>query len=208
MIAKLKGLVDTTLDHAAIIDVGGVGYFIFASRQTLEQLPPLGSPVMLHVETLMKAEQLNLYGFLSLKEQQCFRLLMTVQGVGAKVALSILSVLTSDQVLEAITLQDYTMITRADGVGPKVGQRVVRELKDKVGSLYGETIEKPFVTPVSSASEALMSHKEEAISALTNLGYRRADAVEAVLVALKDLAPDSTFHQILPSALKNLSKGL
>ncbi len=206
MIAKLKGIVDTVLDHSVIVEVNGVGYLLFASRHTLGQLSA-GTPVTIHVETIMKAEQLSLYGFLSSKEQQCFKLLMTVQGVGAKVALSILSVLTADQVLDAITTQDYTMITRADGVGPKVGQRVVRELKDKVGSLYSGPTMVSSLSAGLSESQKSLSQKEEAISALINLGYRRAEALEAVLMALKDLPQDMTLNQIIPAALKHISKG-
>lgn len=205
MIAKLKGTIDTVLDHSVIVDVNGVGYLLFASRHTLGQLSS-GSPITIHVETIMKAEQLTLYGFLSSKEQQCFRLLMTVQGVGAKVALSILSVLTADQVLDSITTQDYTMITRADGVGPKVGQRVVRELKDKVGSFYSESVTNSSIDKSLLESQGDLSKKEEAISALTNLGYRRAEALEAVLMALKELPQDPSLSQIIPAALKNLSK--
>ena len=135
MIAKLKGLLDSFRDDGAIIDVGGVGYLIFGSSRTLGQLGEPGDPVAVHVETHVREDHIHLYGFASESERRCFQLLQTVQGVGAKAALAILSALSPEDVMQAVAAQDKTMLTRADGVGPKLATRVVNELKDKVSGL-------------------------------------------------------------------------
>src|SRR5271166_5501240 len=135
MIGKLRGLVDAVGADHAIIDVGGVGYEVACSSRTLSALPAPGEPVTLSIETNVREDAIKLYGFLSEAERGWFRLLQSVQGVGAKVALSILSTLDVGQLANAIALQDRATITRAPGVGPKVALRIVNELKDKVPPL-------------------------------------------------------------------------
>ena len=135
MIALLRGVLDFVAEDAAIIDVGGVGYLVFCSQRTLDSMPPPGKAVRVLVETHVREDHIHLYGFLQPEERSWFRLLTTVQGVGARVALSILSVLSSDQLLTAIVAQDKAPINRAHGVGPKLAARVVSELKDKVGGM-------------------------------------------------------------------------
>ncbi|MBT5654293.1 MAG: Holliday junction branch migration protein RuvA, partial [Alphaproteobacteria bacterium] len=132
MIAKLKGLIDTRLEDSIIIDVQGVGYQLFCSNQTLSQLPEVGEACEVQVETIMRAEQLTLFGFATPEEKGWFKLLTTVQGVGARVGLALLSALSANDLTNALLAEDKAMITRADGVGPKLAGRIVTELKDKV----------------------------------------------------------------------------
>ena len=135
MIGKLTGLVDSSGDDWALIDVSGVGYQVFSSRRTLGRLPVRGDPVSLLIETHVREDHIHLYGFIDQAERDWFRLLGTVQGVGAKMALAILSALSPEELIQAIAAQDKTLLTRASGVGPKLAGRVVAELKDKVGNL-------------------------------------------------------------------------
>ena len=135
MIAKLTGILDRRDDGAVVIDVGGVGYLVFVSARTADRLGPVGGAVNLQIETHVREDHIHLFGFADQEEQACFRLLQTVQGVGAKAALSILSALSADSVLTAIAAQDKSLLTRADGVGPKLAQRIVNELKDKTAAL-------------------------------------------------------------------------
>ncbi len=190
MISKLRGFLDTIDAQGLVIDVNGVGYSVACSQNTLRNLPASGDPLTLYIETLMRAEQINLYGFLTDQERSIFKLLLTVQGVGGKVCLSLLSALTSDQIFNAILTQDHVPLTQADGVGPKLATRIVRELKDKAIS------EAPLsLTPVVTGSH------QEALSALINLGYKRQE----VLDVLKTLE-ESALDKLIPLALKHLTQ--
>jgi Holliday junction DNA helicase RuvA len=190
MISKLRGFLDTIDAQGLVIDVNGVGYSVACSQNTLRNLPASGDALTLYIETLMRAEQINLYGFLTDQERSIFKLLLTVQGVGGKVCLSLLSALTSDQIFNSILTQDHVPLTQADGVGPKLATRIVRELKDKKIS------EAPLsLTPVVSGSH------QEALSALINLGYKR----QAVLDVLKTLE-ESALDKLIPLALKHLTQ--
>ncbi|MBI2240742.1 MAG: Holliday junction branch migration protein RuvA [Magnetospirillum gryphiswaldense] len=208
MIAKLKGLIDTLGDDHCIIDVGGVGYLVFCSGRTLGKLQT-GTAAALHVETHVREDHIHLYGFAEAGERDWFNLLTTVQGVGAKVALAILSVAGPEQLLQTIAAQDKTLLTRASGVGPKLAVRILTELKDKAGkmSLGGfapSAAGTAAATPVSAAGGLM----EDAISALVNLGYKRLEAFEAVGVVAKELGDDADSSTLIRHALKRLGKDL
>jgi len=180
MIAKLRGLVDSQGDDSVVIDVGGVGYLVFCSGKTLSKLPGAGEATVLFIETHVREDHIHLYGFGDTVEREWFRLLLTVQGVGSKVALAILSVLSPEELSRAIAAADKAMVSRANGVGPKLAVRLLTELKDKAA---GISLSSAFpAVGVSAGAAPLESGAlEDAISALVNLGYRRIDAHAAVL---------------------------
>jgi holliday junction DNA helicase RuvA len=200
MIAKLTGLLDTRAKDHAIIDVNGVGYLVRCSARTLNALPAQGSNTTLSVETLVREDAIDLYGFATVAERDWFRLLMTVQGVGAKVALSLLSALSPDELSRAIANEDKKNLTRADGVGPKLASRLANELKDKVGAM-------PALpgAPASAGLGPMTGALAEAVSALVNLGYRRAEAANAVERVSKRLGPGARVEALIPAGLKELS---
>lgn len=208
MIAKLKGLLDSTGDDWAIIDVNGVGYLAHGSGRMLSGLPRLGEAVGLHIETVVREDAITLFGFTDIQERDLFRLLTSVQGVGAKVALAILSALSPSELQNAIAAQDKTAVSRAKGVGPKVATRIVTELRDKVTGLVFQP-KGVSVTPQSGApgasggaSNATVS---DAVSALVNLGYKPVDAHSAVAKAIGTLGEDAGVASLVPAALKELS---
>ena len=204
MIARLKGLLDAVADGQAIVDVNGVGYLVFCSARTLTALGEGGSAVTVEVETHVREDHIHLYGFATVAEKSTFRLLQTVQGVGAKHALSILSVLSPDDVFTAIAAQDRTMLTRADGVGPKLAQRIVNELKDKsVGIALGVDTGSPAVG--APALDGGDSHLSDAVSALVNLGYGRAEAYGAVQAAQAASGADTPLDRLITLGLKELA---
>lgn len=172
MIGKLKGIVDEVGNQWVLLDVNGVGYHVFTTRKTLDQMPLPGQPFTLYIETLVREDLINLYGFATPEEKQWFNILTTVQGVGMKAALSILSALAPSDVYGAIVTGQTGALTAADGIGPKLATRIIHELKDKVENFR----------PLDSAVYSLSSHKHKApsvlqdgISALVNLGYRPGD---------------------------------
>lgn len=181
MIAKLKGIVDERRDDHAIIDVGGVGYLVLCATRTLGNLPAEGGRVTLWIETVQTQEQTRLYGFLSEEERNWFRLLQTVQSVGGKVALAILSTLSIEELNQAIATGDKTSVARANGVGPKLAQRIVIELKDKAIAVPGAAI-----IPLNRGGRPggpMSGPVAEAVSALINLGYSQGEAQAAVAAA-------------------------
>lgn len=197
MIAHLKGRLDATgIDHA-VIDVGGVGYLVGASARTLAAIGPIGEAVMLHTEMLVGEDFIRLVGFASASERDWFRLLTGVQGVGARVALAILSALEPGDLSRAIAAQDKAMVARANGVGPKLAERIVRELKDKVGGIAigGASIA---IAPGGSGADA--------ISALLNLGFRPAEAASAVAAAEEELGAGVTLDALVRLALRKAAK--
>jgi Holliday junction DNA helicase RuvA len=206
MIAKLSGLIDSTGPDWLIIDVSGVGYQVFASGRTLSQLPQNGEKFSLLIETLVRNEQTQLFGFSQEIERTWFRLLLGIQGVGAKVALALLTALSADELHRAILTQDQSMITRADGVGPKLAGRIVAELKGKVGGFELET--SSVIAGAISGITSMASGMSEAISALTNLGYRRPEAVEAIAKSSHTLGPDASTEALIRQGLNLLSKPL
>lgn len=198
LIAHLKGrLAHTGIDHA-VIDVGGVGYLVGASSRTLAALGPVGEAVTVHTEMLVAEDSIRLMGFASADERDWFRLLTSVQGVGARVALSILSAFEPVDLSRAIAAQDKAMVSRANGVGPKLAERIVRELKDKVGGIA--------VALGSSVVTAPAGASADAVSALLNLGFKPADASAAVAAASEELGSDAGLDALVRLALRKASK--
>lgn len=210
MIGKLTGTLDSIQGDVAIIDVGGVGYVVHAAGRTLQRLGTGGSAVSLLIETQVREDAINLFGFLDQAERDWFRLLLTVQGVGSKVGLAILGTLAPDDLATAIAAQDKTAVTRAPGVGPKLAARIVAELKDKVGglSLGTAALAKAANGAGAKASEGKVASSiiEDAVSALVNLGYRRAEAFTAVAKAHQASAQPATLDQLIRVGLKELSQ--
>lgn len=204
MIGKLTGIVDSISGDSVIVDVNGVGYVVHAASRTLSRLGPTGAVVSLLIETQVREDAINLYGFWDHDERDWFRLLTTVQGVGAKVALAILSVLAPDEIAVAIAAQDKASITRAPGVGPKLGARIVAELKDRVGGIALST---PAPAPaLNGAGRTAPNAMEDAVSALVNLGYRRAEAYGAVAKAAREVGEKATLDNLIRAGLKELSQ--
>ncbi|HYH37183.1 MAG TPA: Holliday junction branch migration protein RuvA [Azospirillum sp.] len=209
MIAKLTGVVDTVGTDWVVVDVGGVGYQLTCSNRTLSRLMG-GEPASLVVETFVRDDRIVLYGFADAAERDWFRLLTTIQGVGSRLALSILGVLDADQLTRAIASQDRTALTRADGVGAKVATRIVNELKDKVGNLalgvaatVGATSAKGTAPAGPAPDNAAMA---DAVSALVNLGYGRSEAFGAVVAAGRNLGDGAKVADLIRLGLKELSQ--
>ncbi|MDE0705233.1 MAG: Holliday junction branch migration protein RuvA [Rhodospirillaceae bacterium] len=206
MIGSLTGLVDHAGKDEAIIDVGGVGYLVFASARTLDALPPAGSSVRLMIETHVREDHIHLYGFADRQERDWFRLLTTVQGVGARVALALLSVLTPDALATAIAAQDRAAIAQAEGIGPKLAARILNELRDKAGVIGGDPLAGDIAgSRLAAGTGAPQGATAEAVSALVNLGYGRSEAFAAVNRAAGAAGEDATVEQLIPLALKDLS---
>lgn len=209
MISKLTGLLDSALNNQLILDVQGVGYQVFCSSKTLSQAGQAGDPLSLYIETQVREDHIHLYGFKDRAEQDWFRLLTSVQGVGAKAALAILSVSDPSALMLAIASQDKAVLTRADGVGPKLATRIITELKDKAGDMsFGKTQENETVHAAPNTGQAAsQSFEQDAVSALINLGYARSDAFSAVMQA-KQKANDNDLASVeamIRLALKELS---
>jgi Holliday junction DNA helicase RuvA len=204
MIGKLKGLIDSRGDDFVILDVGGVGYLVSCSVRTLAALPGIGEAASLSIETYVREDQIRLFGFSSDVERDWFRLLQTVQGVGAKVALSILGVLKPSDLANAIALQDKATVSRAPGVGPKVAARIVAELKDKAPAfasvdsnvirLQDELGDRRAPQPVA-----------DAVSALVNLGYPQVQASAAVSSAIRKAGEGATAEMLIRAGLRELA---
>ena len=203
MIAKLTGVVDDIAADSAVVDAGGVGYLIYASRRTLGRLGPPGGRVSVLVETHVREDHIHLYGFIDKAERDWFRLLTTVQGVGGRVALAILGVLDPDALATAIAAQDKAPLIRADGVGPKLAGRIVAELRDRAGAAIFSPAA-PAPAPVGAPAVAA-DPTADAVSALVNLGYGRADAFAAVATAARTLGDGAAIEAIIPAALKELA---
>ena len=201
MIAKLTGLIDQKGEGWAIIDVSGVGYLVFCSSRTLSRLA-IEEVASLVVETHVREDHIHLYGFLEQSECSWFKLLTTVQGVGAKVGLGIQSVLGPKELSDAILAQDKGMITRAPGVGPKLATRLLTELKDKVGGMASVA---PAMAGAIAASDTDRAAMEDAVSALVNLGYRRGDAFGAVTGAMRSIGDDAGVEDLIRAGLKELT---
>ena len=198
MIAHLKGRLDATGADYAVIDVGGVGYLVGASARTLDALGRVGEAAMLHTEMLVAEDSIRLVGFARAEERDWFRLLTGVQGVGARVALAILSALDTGELARAVGAQDKALVARANGVGPKLAERIVRELKDKVGAF---AVSVPGAVAVAAGGAAA-----DAVSALLNLGFRPADANGAVAAAEEELGSGATLDALVRLALKKAAK--
>src|SRR5215211_110968 len=185
MIGKLKGVIDSYGEDFIVVDVNGVGYLVHCSARTLQALPAVGQPVTLAIETHVREDQIRLFGFLADVEREWFRLLQTVQGVGTKVALAILSTLRPADLASAIAMRDKAMVARSPGVGPKVAERIVSELKDKAPK-YAEL--DPAVVRLAGAVDDNRAPRPvaDAVSALVNLGYGQPQAAAAIAAAARE----------------------
>ena len=204
MIAKLTGLVDSTGEDYVIIDVGGVGYSVFCSNRTLNMLATATGTVSVMIETHVREDHIHLYGFADEAERAWFKLLITVQGVGAKVCLAILSVLSPDNLVQAIAAQDKAAVTQAPGVGPKLATRILSELKDKVGGISLGSTTAVLEGEVAYADGA-SQFANDAVSALVNLGYGRSDAFRVVHQAAAKLGADASVEVLIKDGLSELS---
>ncbi len=203
MIAKLKGRIETTGADWLVIDVNGVGYHVSCSSKTLAALAGPGEYAEIHTEMLVSQDMIRLVGFASVMEREWFRLLQSVQGVGTKVALSILSVLSVAEVGNAIALQDKAMIGRANGVGKKLAERIVLELKDKAPAFAGVDVSLSKLAAELDAPRPTAA--SDAVSALVNLGYGQAQAGTAVSAAMKKAGDDQPTEKLIRLALKELA---
>jgi Holliday junction DNA helicase RuvA len=204
MIGKLKGIVDSVDEDNLILDVGGVGYLVAASARTLRALPPVGEAVALNIETLVREDAIRLFGFATVAERDWFRLLQSVQGVGAKVALAILGALSGDALATAIQRQDKAMLSRAPGVGPKLAARLVVELKDKAPVPAG--VDFGGAPAGVESGGKLPKAAEDAVLALVGLGYLRAQAATAVSKSLAALGPEAQTAALIRLGLRELAQ--
>ena len=203
MIGKLRGVVDSVEEESLILDVGGVGYLVAASARTLRALPSVGEPAELLIETHVREDAIRLYGFVTAAERDWFRVLQSVQGVGAKVALGILGTLSPEALMSAIAKQDKAMMARAPGVGPKLAARLVLELKDKAPAFAIDAFGAP--TRVEGAA-GMPKAAEDAILALVGLGYARAQAAAAVSKCLGELGQEAQTSAFIRAGLKELAQ--
>src|SRR6184192_3133811 len=205
MIGKLKGLIDGYGEDYVILDVGGVGYQVHCSGRTLQALPAPGEAVVLSIETYVREDQIRLFGFRSDVEREWFRLLQTVQGVGAKVALSVLGTLKPADLASAIAMRDRAMVSRTPGVGPKVAERIVTELKDKAPAFADLD---PAVIRLSGAIEDRRAPQPvvDAVSALVNLGYGQPQAAAAVAAAARAAGDGADEKKLIRLGLRELSR--
>lgn len=205
MIGKLKGVIDSYGEDHVILDVHGVGYLVQCSSRTLTALPKAGEAAVLSIETQVREDAIRLFGFRTDAEREWFRLLQTVQGVGSKVALAILSVLDPGGLASAIGTQDKAMVSRAPGVGPKLAARIVAELKDKAPA-FGAL--DPLVVTLAGQMEERTAPKPvaDAVSALVNLGYAQAQASAAVAAALRIAGEGAEAPQLIRLGLKEMAK--
>jgi Holliday junction DNA helicase RuvA len=205
MIGKLKGTVDSYGEDHIILDVNGVGYVVHCSARTLQALPAAGEPVVLAIETHVREDQIRLFGFLADVEREWFRLLQTVQGVGTRVALAVLSTLKPGELASAIAMRDKATVARTPGVGPKVAERIVTELKDKAPA-YSDL--DPAVIRLSGAVDDKRAPQPvaDAVSALVNLGYGQPQAAAAIAAAARDAGEGAETKTLIRLALKELSR--
>ena len=205
MIGKLKGLIDSYGEDHVIVDVNGVGYVVHCSARTLQALPPTGDPVVLSIETHVREDQIRLFGFTADVEREWFRLLQTVQGVGTKVALAILGTLKPADLASAIAMRDKAMVARTPGVGPKVAERIVTELKDKAPAFANVD---PALVHLSGAIDNDRAPRPvtDAISALVNLGYGQPQAAAAIAAAARSAGEGADTARLIRLGLKELAK--
>jgi len=199
MIAQLTGRVDSLSDGTCVIDVAGVGYLVQASSRTLAALPHPPAPAKLLIETHVREDAILLYGFAESAERDWFRLLTTVQGVGGKVALGILSALSPKDLIGAIAAGDKASLTRAPGVGPRLAVRLLTELRDKAGAM-------PSAPGITYTPPAPATPADDALSALVNLGYRRQEAQPVIARVADRLGPDATLDALIRDSLKELAQ--
>jgi Holliday junction DNA helicase RuvA len=202
MIGRLSGTIVTADAEGVVIDVNGVGYLVGVSTRTLAGLPPPGGTATLAIETMVREDAITLYGFLDTTERAAFRTLLTVQGVGAKVALALLGAFPPGQIAAAVAAGDARTLTRAAGVGARLAARLVTELKGKPGFTGGETIPAA-ATVAAPPADPLLA---DAVSALANLGYRRAEAEPALAAARKRMGDAASVEALIREGLKALAR--
>lgn len=206
MIGKLTGIIDSFGENYVLLNVQGVGYLVFASARTLSRIGQTGDPASLLIDTHVREDHIHLYGFAEAQEQKWFRLLTSVQGVGAKVGMAILGAIPAEKLSLAIAAQDKAIITQADGVGPKLAMRILTELKDKAGAM---DMSAPMPVKKSARADAPPERNVEhdAVSALVNLGYQRSDAFTAVAQAAQKANDNdrSNLQSLIRLALKEIS---
>ena len=205
MIGKLKGMIESYGQDSVIVDVNGVGYEVYCSARTLQELPGVRQPAVLSIETHVREDQIRLFGFVTEIEREWFRLLQTVQGVGAKVALSVLGTLKASELASAIAMRDKAMVARAPGVGPKVAERIVTELKDKAPAY---TNVDPALVRLSGAldDKRAPAPVTDAVSALVNLGYAQAQAAAAIAAASRSAGEGAEATTLIRLGLRELAK--
>ena len=205
MIGKLKGIVDSYGTDFIILDVGGVGYQVHCSARTMQALPAPGEPATLSIETYVREDQIKLFGFVSDVEREWFRLLQTVQGVGAKVALSVLGTLTTSELASAVAMRDKATVQRSPGVGAKVAERIVTELKDKVPAFADID---PAVVHLAGSLDEKRAPKPvaDAVSALVNLGYGQPQAAAAIAAAARHAGEGADTATLIRQGLKELAR--
>jgi Holliday junction DNA helicase RuvA len=205
MIAKLKGIIDSYGEDYVIVDVSGVGYLVHCSARTLQALPAQGEAVTLSIETHVREDMIRLFGFQSDAEREWFRLLQTVQGVGAKVALAVLGTLKPSDLANAVAMRDKATVARTPGVGPKVAERIVTELKDKAPAFANVD---PAVVRLSGAMEEKRAPQPvaDAVSALVNLGYGQPQAAAAIAAATRSAGEGADAARLIRLGLKELSR--
>jgi len=205
MIGKLKGVIESYGGDSVILDVNGVGYLVHCSGRTLQELPRVGEPATLAIETYVREDQIRLFGFMTDAEREWFRLLQTVQGVGAKVALAVLGTLKPADLASAIAMRDKAMVARTPGVGPKVAERIVTELKDKAPAYASVD---PAVIRLSGAVEDRRAPQPivDAVSALINLGYGQPQAAAAIAAAARSAGEGADTARLIRLGLKELAK--
>ena len=204
MIGRLRGIVDETGEGWVIVDVAGVGYEVHCASRTLARLPAKGQPVSLAIETYVREDVIRLFGFASETERRWFRLLQGVQGVGTRLALAILSTLDPDEIANAIALADKATISRAPGVGPKVAQRLVGELRDKAPAMM--SVAHAGMALAGDTAVAPGTATGDAVSALTNLGYTPAQAAAAVAAAAREAGEGADTARLIRLGLKEMAK--
>jgi Holliday junction DNA helicase RuvA len=205
MIGRLKGIVDAVGEGHAIIDVGGVGYEVQASARTLRAMQA-GQAVSLAIETHVREDAIRLFGFTSEVERAWFRMLQTIQGVGAKVALAVLGTLSPQDLANAIALQNWAAVEQSPGVGKKLAQRIVAELKDKAPALSVAGLNVPASGRKGASTVPENNAAAEAISALTNLGYQPGQASQAVAAAMAELGEAADTPKLIRRGLKELAR--
>ena len=202
MISKLRGRLDSIGEDWAVVDVGGVGYLLYCSARTLRALPAVGELVELFVDTHVREDHIHLYGFGAPREREWFTLLQTVQGVGARVAMGLLSVLSPEELAQTIAASDRGPLTRANGIGRKVAERILSELKEKVAKFSIDSS----VEGAASAHPVSNNIPSDAVSALVNLGYGRSEAFGAIAAATRSLSDDSDLQSLIRAGLKELGQ--
>jgi Holliday junction DNA helicase RuvA len=200
VIAKLTGLVDAVAEDSAVIDVGGVGYLVYCSARTLRNLPGQGQATRLLIETHVREDHIHLYGFAEPAEREWYRLLQSVQGVGGRVALALLSALSPEELARTIAAQDKVPLTRATGVGARLAQRVVAELKDKVAEVALGPGAAGAPAPTAADGNAA-----DAVSALVNLGYGRVEAFAAISSAAREMGAEAEVENLIRRGLRELA---